>query len=251
MFKIAKCIKNIEELNLDEFYKLDIGVEIQDFTKFSLEDMLIDNKVEEYKNYLKNFNNTISLHGPFLDLRPISPDPDISQISYNKYLKALNIAKKLKSDYIIFHSQINPYLNEPDLKHMTNLETREFWNKIIDESGYSGIVLIENVFEDTPQLLREYIETVNMPNIRVNLDIGHIKLKKVPLEEWLIELKDYIEYIHIHSNNGKYDEHKAPTEFEIKNLYHLLKKYNIKPILALEYAIENTENEINRYRKLV
>lgn len=248
MFKMLKCIKTIEELNVAEFTKLDMGVEIQDFTRLSLDDGLIESKVNEYKKLLKNFRNVISLHGPFLDLRPTSPDPDIRRVSYSKYLKALNIAKELKAHYIIFHSQINPYLNEPNLKRITYLKARDFWINIIDKSGYKGMVLIENVFEDNPRLLREYIQTVNMPNVRVNLDIGHARLKEVPLEDWIIGLKDYVEYIHIHSNDGKYDEHRAPSEGEIKKLQNLLLQYNINPILALEYLVDNIENEISRYR---
>ncbi|NLX62178.1 MAG: sugar phosphate isomerase/epimerase [Tissierellia bacterium] len=248
MMKIVKCIKNIEDLDLDKFHKLNIGVEIQDFISFSLEDTSIENKVMEYKELLYNFNNIISLHGPFLDLRPISPDPDIRKVSYDKYLKVLNIAKELKTDYIIFHSQINPYLNEPNLIKRMNTRTKEFWLDIIDKSAYGGMILIENVFEDHPQLLREHIEMINMPNIRVNLDIGHVKLKKVALENWIVQLKDYIEYIHIHSNNGKYDEHKAPTKNEVEQLQNLLQKYHIDPILALEYDIDNIEAEIEKYR---
>lgn len=251
MVKIVKCVKNIIDFNLDEFNKLNIGVEIQDFVNFSLNGILMENRVIKYKELLYNFNNIISLHGPFLDLKPISPDPDIRRISYNKYLKALIIAKELNSDYIIFHSQINPHLKEPNLIRMMNSKTKEFWVEILDESDYEGVVLIENIFEDDPQLLKEYIEAINMPNIRINLDIGHVKLNEVSLENWIAELKDYIEYIHIHSNNGKYDEHKSPTEFEILKLNHLLKKYNINPVLGLEYTTENIENEVNRYRKLI
>lgn len=246
MFKIVKCIKAIEELNVGEFNSLNIGVEIQDFIRISLDDKCNESKVNAYKELLRNFRNIVSLHGPFLDLRPASPDPDIRRISYNKYLKAINIAKELKANYIVFHSQINPHINEPSLKRTLYLQTRDFWIDIITESGYEGVILIENVFEDTPRLLREYIETINMPNVRINLDIGHAMLKESPLEYWIVELKDYIEYIHVHSNNGIYDEHKSPNTNEIKELKDLLQKYNINPVLSLEYVFDDLKDEINR-----
>jgi len=246
MLKMVKCVKSIEDFKVNEFLKLNIGVEIQDFTRFSLDES-IESKVDEYKKMLNGFKNIISIHGPFLDLRPASPDPDIRRVSYSKYIKALNIAKELQANYIVFHSQINPYLNEPCLNNLMNSKTREFWLEILSESDYKGMVLIENVFEDSPQMLKEYIETVNIPNIRVNIDIGHAKLKGNPLEEWIIELRKYIEYIHIHSNNGKYDEHKSPSQYEIKELNDLTVKYNINPVYAIEYAVDDIEKEISRY----
>ena len=86
--------------------------------------------------------------------------------------------------------------------------------------GYKGIILIENIFEETPEMLKELIETINLPNVKINLDIGHAKLGKVSLEEWIRELKDHIDYIHVHSNDGLYDNHEVPTKDEIHNLYN-------------------------------
>ncbi|HLS53042.1 MAG TPA: hypothetical protein VK031_03650, partial [Tissierellaceae bacterium] len=81
-----------------------------------------------------------------------------------------------------------------------------------------------------------------------NLDIGHAKLGKVPLEEWISQLNDYISYIHIHSNDGLYDRHLELTDKEIERLYLLLDKYKLNPILSLEYKIDNLTKEIKRYK---
>lgn len=248
---ILNCIREIFEFDLDEFSRLNIGVEIQDFTQPDLDSNTIEKRVEKYKSLFKGFNGIISIHGPFLDLKPASPDPDIRRVSVNKYLKALHIGKELNVDYIVFHSQINPKLNEPNLVRLSNLQTKEFWMKVLEDSGYNKTVLIENVFEDDPKMLKEYIETVNIPNLKINLDVGHVKLTKCPLEKWIRELKDYIVYLHIHSNDGKNDKHEAPTKDEILNIIGLLKKYNINPILSLEYLVDNIEDEVKKYRKLM
>ena len=93
----------------------------------------------------------------------------------------------------------------------------------------------------------KYIQTVDLPGMKINLDIGHLKARNANLEEWIKELKDYIEYIHVHSNNGIYDLHQRPAEEEIFNFYDLLAKYNLNPVLALEYKFSNIEEEIARY----
>lgn len=248
MKNIVKTISTISELDIDLFKRLNIGLEIQDFTEPNLKMEELVKIIDDYRKVLRKFDGLKSLHGPFLDLKPASPDLQIREVSYKRYLNTIYAAEQLNIDYIVFHSQINPSLNEPFIKELNNRQSKELWEKILSDTQYKGIILIENIFEESPEMLKEYIETVNMPNVRINLDIGHAKLGKVDLEYWIRELRDYIEYIHIHSNNGIYDEHVSPSVEEIEELYFLLDKYDIDPILSLEYKIQDLEREIERYR---
>lgn len=243
------AIFTVEELNVEKLNSLDMGVEIQDFVEPNLSKEEKDILTNKYSQELQGLRNIKAMHGPFLDLKPASPDKLIREVSYDRYLSTLEIGKKLKIDYLIFHSQINPYLNEPFIRDLNNRQNRDFWLKVLHEAGgYDGIILLENIFEETPFMLKELVETINLPNIKVNLDIGHAKLGKVGLETWIRELKDYIYYIHIHSNDGKYDKHERPSKKEIEELYTLLDKYNINPVLSLEYKTDNLEEEIKRFR---
>lgn len=247
--KLVKAINYIEQLNIDEINELDIGIELQDFTEPNLNDAEIERIVKSYKEILKDFKGIKSLHGPFLDLKPASPDLSIRKFSYSRYLNAIEVGKELGIDYIIFHSQINPFLNEPKMRRLNNMQSKEFWKEILGETEYDGIILIENIFEETPTMLKEYIEAINMPNIRINLDIGHAKLGKVSLEEWIVQLKDYIEYMHIHSNNGLYDQHNVPEDEEIEELLYLLDKYKLNPIISLEYNTKDLASQVHRYKR--
>lgn len=224
-----------------------IGIEIQDFTEPNLSKKEISEIISTYKRQLENFKGIKSLHGPFLDLKPASPDKEIRKVSYKRYLNTINIGKELDVDYIIFHSQINPYLKEASLRKLNNSQSKEFWDKILNKTKYKGIILIENIFEEKPKMLKEYIEEINHPNIKINLDIGHTKLGKVKLEEWIKELRDHIEYMHIHSNDGIYDRHEKPLKEEIDELFNLLEKYKLNPTISLEYNVENLRDEIKRY----
>ena len=247
IIKLVKCISYIEKLDIDEIKRLDIGIEIQDFTEPNLKEREIKSIIESYKIAFQNFEGIKSMHGPFLDLKPASPDLLIREVSYRRYLNTINIAKELELDYIVFHSQINPYINEPYLRQLNNNQAKEFWDKVLNETDYKGIILIENIFEETPEMLKEYIQTINKPNIKINLDIGHANLGKVKLEDWISELKEYIEYMHIHSNDGLYDKHNRLSKVEIEHLYNLLKKYKLNPVLSLEYTVENLREEVKRY----
>ena len=247
---ILKTISTIDDLNIKELEALNIGVEIQDFTEPNLSIDEIDLIVGKYVKEVESFNGLKALHGPFLDLKPSSPDKLIREVSYNRYFNTMEIAKKLQIDYLIFHSQINPYLNQPSIRKLNNLQNKEFWERILkDISDYKGMILLENIFEETPVMLKELIEAIDLPNIKINLDIGHAKLGKVDLEEWIKELKDYISYIHIHSNDGLYDLHQGPSVEEVERLYYLLDKYNINPVLSLEYKVSDLKEEIKKYGK--
>ncbi len=248
MRKILKTVSTIDDFDLDLFNKINIGLEIQDFTEPNLNIKEKDKLIRNYKKIFKDFNGIKSLHGPFLDLKPASPDLAIRDVSFAKYLNTLDISHKLGMDYVIFHSQINPYLNEGFIKELNNRQNKEFWNKILKKSKYRGIILIENIFEESPEILKEYIETIDRENIKINLDIGHAKLGKASLEEWIRELKDHIAYMHIHSNDGLYDRHMSPKDDEIQDLYLLLEKYKINPVIALEYKALDLKEEISRYR---
>lgn len=250
--QIVKCISTIEEFSPVEFETLNIGVEIQEFVEPNLKDDEIENLVYEYEKLLKNFSHIKSLHGPFLDLKPASPDRDIRNISYKKYLRTLEIARELDMDYVIFHSQINPWLNEPYIKSLNNNQNKDFWHHILEDiKGFKGQIVLENIFEDDPLILKELIETIDFPNIRVCLDIGHAKLRtSKPLEKWVKELGQYVEYVHLHWNEGLYDEHVRPEDEDISYVKELLSKYNTNPIVALEYKVNDLKRETQRINRL-
>lgn len=247
MRKILKTVNTIEEFDEKLYKELNIGVEIQDFTEPNLTSKEKRSIIENYKEKLSKFKGIKSLHGPFLDLKPASPDLEIRRVSYKKYLNTLDIAAELGMDYIIFHSQINPYLNDPFMRDLNNRQAGEVWENLLEETKYGGIILIENIFEEEATMLKEYMETINNPRIRVNLDIGHAKLGRVDLEDWIKDLKNYIDYMHLHSNDSNYDQHKKLESKEIENLYKLLNKYNINPALSLEYKASDLKKEIYRY----
>src|SRR5690606_16765858 len=129
---------------------------------------------------------------------------------------------------------INPNLNEPFISRLNNTQSKEAWEGILKEAkDFKGIIVIENIFENNPAMLKELIQTINLPNIKVNLDLGHVKLGNEPLENCIKELKEYTYYIHLHSNNGVYDQHLKPSQEEINSSYELLAKDKINPAIAL------------------
>lgn len=248
-YRILNCISTHESLNIEEANRLDYGIELQDFVEPNL---TVDEKkrlIAVYSRDLSKLNGAKAIHGPFLDLRPSSPDLLIREASRMRYSETLDIAAFLNVDYVIFHSQINPYLNLPRLRKLNAKQAAEYWHEALRLTKYKGTILLENIFEETPEMLAELLEEISDETIRVNLDIGHLRLGKSSLDEWISTLAEWISYIHVHGNDGKFDTHQAPTDEDIDELLGSLSRNGIKPVLALEYTVKDMESEIRRYVK--
>lgn len=246
--KILDCISTIDEFDYKLYKEVDIGVELQDFVEPNLSENEVKSTIEAYKEHFIDFNNIKSMHGPFLDLKPASPDNDIRRVSQEKYFETLKIAEDLSLDYVIFHSQINPLLNEPMIMELNYSQNGEFYNSLMKETSFKGIVLVENIFETNPYGMLQLIDKIDSDRVKLILDIGHAKLGESSLDEWIKTLNNHIAYIHFHSNNGKYDQHLKPSNEEIEELYNLIDKYKIDPVISLEYKKENLSEEIKRYK---
>lgn len=247
MRQIIKCIQIIDQLDVDLFNELNIGVELQDLTEPNMSDAERADLITRAKEILPHLKGVKAMHGPFLELKPASPDPLIKEVSQNRYIDALNVATEIGVDYIVFHSQIIPQLNDPFLSNLNNEQARDAWAEILDETNFQGTIVIENVFENTPEMLVDYMNIVDFPNMKVNLDIGHARVGDAELSEWLEALKGKIAYMHIHTNDGVYDQHLPMSPEDVNELYQTLDEYNLNPVLSLEYQAEDLKAEIGKY----
>lgn len=247
--KLLKCVNSLEKFNPDVFRELDIGVEIQAFAKPNIYEGDYLSIVEQYKRVLQDFPNIIALHGPFIDLKPISPDNQIRKITYQKYLTTLEIAEQLKANYVIFHSQINPWLNNYNKEYFLKAN-QQFFNQLLSETNYSGSIVLENIFDDDPIQLKTLIDYLANPQIKVCLDIGHANIRNsVSLKEWIEVLGDRIIYMHLHENDGINDLHNPLSEETLILIKQYLTNQQVSPILAIEYETNDLVKEIERFRK--
>ncbi len=246
--KIVKTIMTYEYLDLEEIERNKLGLEIQDFTEPNFSSEEVERITNIYYEKLKDFKGIKAMHGPFLDLKPASPDKDISELSIKKYLKALEIATRLDLDYVVFHSQINPNHIEEFVRDLNLRQNADSFREIVARAkDFKGTIVVENVFEKEPKILKDLLDLIDLDNIKVNLDIGHAKLGEVGLEDWVRTLGDYIVYSHIHTNDGKYDRHLPITKKEYDNYRDILKKYGLDPVISLEYKIDKLDKEMEKF----
>ncbi|MGQ9570793.1 MAG: sugar phosphate isomerase/epimerase family protein [Thermodesulfovibrionales bacterium] len=192
-------------------------------------DFLKDSDVIKLKERL-DYNPSLSIHGPFMDLSPGALDSKVRAITLERFLNVFDISRILKPSIIVFHSGYEKwrYSHRIDKWLEASLIT---WEYLLPRAKEKGIkIAIENVFEDEPTNLRVLMEKIGSQSFGICFDTGHFNLfSKIPLEEWLNQLKPYIIELHLHDNNKNYDEHKAINDgtFDFDKLFSALKGENI------------------------
>ena len=204
MIYLSQLISDEELKELaNEFHT---GIELVDFSV----GMNLDNlqpHLADWKKRLSTMGNPpLTLHGPFLDLNPVSYDSMIAEATWKRFSQTYEAAKILGANKIVYHT-----CRVPSVCYLTMWPERmtDFWNSFLQK--HTGIpVAVENVFDESPAPIAQFAANVDHSHFSLCLDIGHAHcFSKVPLQQWLETLSPWISHLHIHDNHGKNDEHLA------------------------------------------
>jgi sugar phosphate isomerase/epimerase len=249
-YKLIQCLDNLDLFDPETCNKLNIGINIDKVSDTNFLDGDWKTVVNVYQKKLKDFRQVITVHGVGFDLNPGAPDKKVVELTKLRYSQCINIANKLNASFIVFHSQINPWIREKKVQEIKINRQIDFWQKLAEEAGDKLTLLIENVYENDCSYLLSLIQKVNSPKVKVCLDTGHALLTS-GLDEWFKNLNEHIKLIHMHWNDSSYDAHQPPNEEALLKFKSLYEKYSIDAFIELEYAVENIETEVNRIRQIL
>lgn len=146
------------------------------------------------------------LHGPFMDILPGSLDPGVRDFARRRCEQALDAAARLGASHVVFHSGYNPMIRGPRRLERWVERSAGFWRTLLQEAGYRGDLLVENMWEPTPEPLRLLAEAVDDPRFGAALDTGHLNVfSRVEAEVWLEELTPSLAHLHLNDNHGDWD----------------------------------------------
>lgn len=149
------------------------------------------------------------LHGPFNELFPCAIDPSARNLAAYRYRQATSLAKEYGATKVVFHGGYQPRMYYPVWYVEQSIL---FWKVFLEEDPGVEIVL-ENVLEEEPGMLRDIAAGVNDPRLRMCLDVGHVHVySKVPVGTWVEECAPWLSHFHIHNNDGTWDTHSPLTE---------------------------------------
>lgn len=250
--KLSTIITDLKNFDPHIYSKHKVGIEVQTFGQDKL-DTDYQPLIIEWASKLKNFNEPISLHGSSFDLNPGSTDKKIIEVTRQRYLQSIDIAQKLGAKNVVFHSQVNPLLSVQHIRELKVNNQIEFWIDLFKNYIPKDInILLENEYDDTPEDIGKIVRTVNKENFGICFDTGHcLAYSSYGLEDWVKTIGDLIKYVHLHWNDGQADQHRKPSDHDFCQFKALMTKYNISPIVTLEYKVEDLSCEIKRLKSLI
>jgi sugar phosphate isomerase/epimerase len=169
-----------------------------------------DEKLKELGKRLKDEGLSVTVHGPFMDLSPGAVDEVVRRATAERFRQALKAASFLGARAIVLHADYDDRRFDDDVDVWLD-QSIKTWPEIAQIAGDAGIVIAaENIFETGPRPLKMLVEAVNSEAFGLCLDVGHLNIfSKASDSDWLTEIGVFIKELHLHDNNGGYDEHLA------------------------------------------
>ncbi len=200
-----------------------------------------------------DYNPCLSIHAPFMDMSPGAVDSRVRDVTFERFSYVMDIAKVLLPKTIVFHSGYEKwrYAHRVDIWLEGSLRT---WRPLIKMAQDIGVrIAIENIFEDEPSNLRMLMKELHSENFGICFDAGHCNLfTKVPLRDWIENLKPYIYELHLHDNDKTFDQHLPIGDgtFDFETLFTALKGQDC--LYTIEaHSPENVLKSMKRLRELI
>jgi sugar phosphate isomerase/epimerase len=220
----------------------EIGFNHLDLERFRTEDFA---RVAEI---LRDRGLTITLHAPFMDLRPGAVDRKIRQASIERLLQVFDLIPFFQPKCIVCHPSFDDrYYVSTEQEWLEN--SIDTWkNFLVLAEEMETVIALENVYEKNPYHLGRLFRAIEGPNLLFCFDTGHFNaFSDRLLEAWMQELGPYLGQLHLHDNANAADEHLPVGEgnFPFHSLFEMIGKEGILPIVTLE-----PHNEENLWKTL-
>jgi sugar phosphate isomerase/epimerase len=246
-----KILTKLEELN--------VGIEMQSYGLKGVNSPLSwEERIKQHKKIIENFSGRISVHGPFVGIRHTYNDYLLKEAVKKRMKMTYEMARELKPEILVVHSGISEDIKKWELEKLWSEETIKFWKEEIKKYEKEGIkIVIENLVEESPDVLIKLCDAINSDFFALCLDIGHMNVfSKLSPSEWVERMGKRLQYVHLHDNNGEKDEHlpvgKGNIDFD--SFFNSIKNRD-DIIIALELdnstpeeKMDNLNEVINKYK---
>lgn len=148
------------------------------------------------------------VHAPFFDLNPGAVDPVIRNATRMRLSQALEFAGQLNAELMVIHPGVDKW-RYPNLSHVWCDNAFLFFQDFIKEAkGTNCRLALENIYEETPDILIQLVDGLNSEWFGHCFDAGHWHLfGRMPLADWLDAINPRLLHLHLHDNHGRADEH--------------------------------------------
>lgn len=212
---------------LDRLAEEDLGVEITLYDTEWLLNLDRTTAVRRLGDELAQRNVAVTVHAPIFDLNPGSLDPVIRKHTRKCWERAIGVSGALGARHVTFHSGYLPLL-PPSTFPGWLAQSLEVWERVVELVSDAGMtMLLENMFEPTPQILLDLRSQLEERYVGFTLDVAHAHIYgTISTESWWSSLGEAIGEVHLHDTDGFTDDHLPIGEGAIEwkdvfeNLYH-------------------------------
>jgi len=194
---------------------------------------------EHVAKILHSHGLSVTLHAPYMDLCPGSPDPKVKEVAKFRFIQVLDLVPIFKASSVVFHTGFD----EKKYYEVRNIwleNSLQIWNFIAKGlKKFNSKLMLENVFEKRPEdMLYVIKELDSFKNVKLCFDAAHAYVFSIlPLQRWAKTLSPYIGELHLHNNYGNWDEHRGVNNglIDFEELLNIIAKETDKiPVITLE-----------------
>ncbi len=179
----------------------------------------------------------ITLHGPFWDLCSGSIDPEVRRVTVSRLDSLFDLVEKIRPEQVVCHTGFDPRHHRGHRREWIE-NSLSTWAPFVRRAEILGTPLVlENVWEEDPELHLELFEGIQSPCFGFCLDIGHQhSFSRTTLDEWLSATWPYLKEVHLHDNDGSFDTHSpvGSGTIDFDHLFYFLGEKKISPVLTME-----------------
>ena len=188
---------------------------------------------------LKAAGLACSMHFPFFDLRPGSLDDLILHATRRRLAAAQRIAEMYAPQHIIAHAGFSDYAM--DFYDEWLARAVETWSSFMQVWPEHPPLFLENTYEQSPDPLLALLSGLASHNAGICFDAGHWHsfaggCKRKNLSTWLQALSPCVRHLHLHDNDGSFDQHQGLGRGTIpwEEFFSLLRELKLHPTITLE-----------------
>lgn len=214
---------------LDRGLNPEIGLDALSLDHYSYEEFL------SVANRFRERGRCITIHGPFMDLSPTSPDPDIQRVTQKRFDQLFTVLPAFSPVSLVAHAGYDPRRHFFMADEWLDQSLSFFENAAQRAHDLGCRLMLENVFEEHPQEILPLVRGLNPAHAGICLDVGHMNaMSNDSLDHWLHTLSQYIGQFHLHDNHGDKDFHLPMGQGNID--FHKVFDFisHKHPILTLE-----------------
>lgn len=179
----------------------------------------------------------ISFHGPFWDLNPGSVDPGIREITRLRLESLFQLVETVVPEQVVLHTGFDPRHHRAHRREWIEnaLSTLEPFARRAER--LNSTLVLENVFEEGPELHLELLERINSARLGFCLDLGHQhSFSETAMDRWLQATWPYLKEVHLHDNDSSCDAHLpvGAGTIDFDKLFGFLIEKRISPMLTVE-----------------